>query len=48
MIWKAMPITIQDARSACGAEDWRIGMSVNEVKKNYSQEEKLNQMKCPQ
>ena len=46
VIWKAMPITIQDARSAFGAEGWRMGMSAKEVNKIYSQEEKLNQMKC--
>ena len=44
--WKAMPITIQGARSAFGAEGWRIGTSAKEEKKIYSQEEKLNQMKC--
>ena len=44
IIWKAMPITIQDARSAFGAEGWRIGMSARKVKTIYSQEEKLNQI----
>ena len=43
-----IPITIHDARSACGAEGWRIGTSVSEVKKIQTLEEKLNQMKCPQ
>ena len=46
IIWKAMAITIQDVRSAFGAEGWRIGMSAREVKTIYSQEGKLNQMKC--
>ena len=41
-----MPIIIQDARSALGAEGWRIGMSVINMKKIISQEEKLNLMKC--
>ena len=45
--WKAMQTIIQDARFAFGAEGGRIGMSANEMKKIYSQEEKLNQMKCP-
>ena len=44
-IWKAIPITIHGARSAFGAEGWRIGMSANEVKTIHSQEEKLNLMK---
>ena len=46
IIWKAMPTTIQDARSACGAEGGRIGMSGKEMKKIYGQEEKLNLKKC--
>ena len=46
-ILKAMPTTIPVARSACGAEGWRIGMSASEMKKIFNQEEKLNQMMCP-
>ena len=48
IIWKAMPTIIQDARSAFGAEGWRIGMSVINMKKIIGQENKLNLMKCRQ
>ena len=46
--WKAMPTTIQDARSAWGAEGWQIGMSGNEMKKINRQVMKLNNKRCPQ
>ena len=46
IIWNAMPIIIQDARSAFGAEGWRIGMSIINMKKINGQEEKVNLMKC--
>ena len=45
-VWKDMPIIIQDVRSAFGAEGWRIGMSVTNMKKIIGQVEKLNLMKC--
>ena len=44
--WKAMPTTIQGARSAFGAEGWRTGMSVANMNKIIGQEEKLNLMRC--
>ena len=47
IIWKAVLTIIQGARSAFGAEGWRIGMSASEMKKIDHQEEKLNQMRCP-
>ena len=37
LCWKAVPITIQDARSAFGAEGWWIGMSeIIEMKKIFA------------
>ena len=47
IIWKAVPTTIQEALSACGAEDWRIGMSASEMQNLFNHEDKLNQMMYP-
>ena len=46
MIWKAVPIIIQDACSAVGAEGWQTGMIGINTKKIIGQVEKLNSMKC--